>query len=105
MNMPVMGIVHGDVKPVRNIPNVLKDSLTDDFKKNVLVDDNGNARLCDFGLSKAIRPEAGPIWQTTNQSPKGTYPYMAPELFEDESLSTMQSDVYALGITAWVSHR
>ncbi|KAG8947633.1 hypothetical protein FRC04_010567 [Tulasnella sp. 424] len=43
-------VVHGDLKPTAD-PQLLQD--------NVLIDDNGIAKLIDFGLSKAVEIEQG----------------------------------------------
>ncbi|KAJ7447125.1 kinase-like domain-containing protein [Mycena galericulata] len=78
-------IVHGDLKP-----------------QNVLVDKQGTARICDFGISKILN-RSGFTTCTV-----GTAPYMAPELLfvidgmaEDELPSTTKSsDVYSFGLVA-----
>lgn len=78
-------IVHGDLQA-----------------NNVLVDEEINARLSDFGRAK-ILGEAG--YSTSLVA--GCPPYMAPELFpEDEDLNindlfTTMSDVYAFGMLAF----
>ncbi|KIM29148.1 hypothetical protein M408DRAFT_45670, partial [Serendipita vermifera MAFF 305830] len=77
-------IVHGDLKPT-----------------NVLIADNGDACLCDFGLSRLIKTETGASGFTTSNF-AGSIRYMSPELLnsEDEEalpLVTTASDVYALG--------
>lgn len=65
------GVVHGDLKP-----------------QNLRVDDHGQLRLLDFGLS---------VWTTTAPPAAGlTLPYAAPELLEGHSPSPA-SDAYAIG--------
>ena len=54
------GITHGDIKP-----------------ENVLLQDNGNIALCDFGISKDII--SGAYESTMNLSAAGTLAYCAPE--------------------------
>lgn len=66
---------------------------------NVLLDDHHNACLADFGLSK-IKTESNLIGSSVPQA-RGTTCWMAPELFEYGSRSTVLSDIYALGMVLW----
>jgi serine/threonine protein kinase/WD40 repeat protein len=72
------GVVHRDIKP-----------------DNILLDEENNALLTDFGIATAV------IGEPTAREQKGillgTPAYMAPELLAGEP-ATPQSDIYALGI-------
>ncbi|KAG9012381.1 hypothetical protein FRB93_001804 [Tulasnella sp. JGI-2019a] len=72
-------ITHGDVKPA-----------------NVLIGDDGEAVLCDFGLAKA---EAyAKVFETTGGF-KGSIPYCSPEILDGDS-RTPSSDIWAWACTA-----
>ena len=70
------GVVHRDVKP-----------------SNILLDDDGNARLTDFGIAQ---PEDATQLTATGEV-IGTFKYMAPEVLAGEA-ATERSDLYALGV-------
>ena len=59
---------------------------------NVMLDGNGVAKICDFGVS---RYEASDMTAET-----GTYRWMAPEVIRHEKYS-MAADVYSFAILAW----
>ncbi|KOM53437.1 hypothetical protein LR48_Vigan09g209600 [Vigna angularis] len=66
-----------------------------DFKSsNILLDDNFNAKLSDFGLAK-IGPKEG-MEQVTSRV-MGTFGYCAPEYAARGQLST-KSDIYSFGV-------
>jgi serine/threonine protein kinase/WD40 repeat protein len=73
------GVVHRDVKP-----------------SNILLDEEGNAYLADFGIAKDIavsdRTEPGAV--------KGSLLYLAPEQIRGEAI-TPRTDVYALGVVLY----
>ncbi|KIM20542.1 hypothetical protein M408DRAFT_81867, partial [Serendipita vermifera MAFF 305830] len=76
-------IIHGDLKP-----------------SNVLVDDIGAARLCDFGLVR-LADWDGPAGMTTTSPYTGTERYKPPELFISKEnrrpVATFEGDIYSLG--------
>ncbi|MCI0634096.1 MAG: protein kinase [Actinobacteria bacterium] len=73
------GVVHRDVKP-----------------SNILLDEEGNAYLADFGIAKDVavsgRTEPGAV--------KGSLLYLAPEQIRGEAI-TPRTDVYALGVVLY----
>ncbi len=76
-------VVHRDLKPA-----------------NILVNDEGEVRLLDFGIAKLLAGEQQPAEATTLTQEAGrplTPRYASPEQMRGEPLSTA-SDVYALGV-------
>jgi eukaryotic-like serine/threonine-protein kinase len=76
------GLVHRDVKP-----------------ENVLVADDGQVKVVDFGLVRAAEPEPG-SGQTTQGVLMGTAAYLAPEQVEHGSADS-RTDVYSSGIVLY----
>ncbi|HYZ93482.1 MAG TPA: Stk1 family PASTA domain-containing Ser/Thr kinase [Actinomycetota bacterium] len=70
------GIVHRDVKP-----------------ENVLVTPDGQVKVADFGIAKALGPESTRL---TTDRPIGTIAYVAPEQLTGTDVDG-RADVYALG--------
>lgn len=76
-------IIHGDLKP-----------------DNVLIDEGGSARLCDFGLSRMIDDSA--LWQTSATTAQGTVRWESPELLSGaQPTVTTQADIYAYAMTCF----
>jgi len=71
-----LGIVHRDLKP-----------------NNIMIDDNGNARIMDFGIARTIKEKG----ITGSGVIIGTPEYMSPEQTEAKRVD-LQSDIYSLGI-------
>ncbi len=70
-------VIHRDIKP-----------------SNILLDEDGNAYLADFGIAKVDEVTA----QLTGSGIIGTPAYLAPEMVEQGS-TTHLLDVYALGVS------
>ncbi len=72
------GVVHRDLKPA-----------------NVLLDDDGNAYVADFGIAPRL------VGASDGHGPESTSPaYLAPEEIRGDLLSS-RTDVYALGLLAF----
>ncbi len=69
------GVVHRDFKP-----------------HNVIVDDQGNAKVTDFGIARAGASE-----MTETGSIMGTAQYLSPEQAQGQEV-TSRSDVYSIGV-------
>jgi len=76
------GIIHRDLKP-----------------SNILVTEDGEPHVLDFGLAKALEKEPGEITLSIEGQITGTPSYMSPEQAEG-SLETIdaRADVYGLGV-------
>jgi len=70
-------IVHRDIKP-----------------ENIFVSDLGDFKLGDFGIARTVEKTSGGL------SKKGTYTYMAPEVYRDEAYGP-SVDIYSLGIVLY----
>lgn len=75
------GIIHRDIK-----------------SSNVMVSAEGNAKILDFGIS---RNESSDLKHTMTGAVIGTIPYLSPELATGSGRSSVQSDIYALGVVLY----
>lgn len=70
-------VIHRDVKP-----------------ENIFVSENGDFKLGDFGIARTVEKT------TSSLSKKGTYTYMAPEVYKGEAYGS-SVDIYSLGIVMY----
>jgi tetratricopeptide (TPR) repeat protein len=76
------GVIHRDLKP-----------------GNILVDENGQPKILDFGLARLTDNDARATRQTDMGQLLGTLAYMSPEqVLGDPQAVDTRSDVYALGV-------
>jgi serine/threonine protein kinase len=71
-----LGVVHRDLKP-----------------QNIMIDNDGNARIMDFGIARSLKAEG----MTAEGTVIGTPEYMSPEQAEGEETDS-RSDIYSLGV-------
>lgn len=74
-------IIHQDIKPA-----------------NILIDNNKDYAITDFGISSKRGGEHGFYYDEENS---GTLAYMAPERFQENAEPMPQSDIWALGATLY----
>lgn len=60
---------------------------------NIMIDDNNNLKLIDFGLARFI-PESEKFKMTGNT---GNYRYMSPEVYLNKNYN-LKADIYSLGL-------
>jgi len=70
-------IVHRDIKP-----------------ENIFVSESDNFKLGDFGIARTVEKT------TSSLSKKGTYTYMAPEVYRNEAYGS-SVDIYSLGLVLY----
>lgn len=76
-------VIHQDIKP-----------------DNVMVGDNGDFMITDFGVSTHLKSTLRKSLSSAFSS-AGTIAYMAPERFSKENTPIMANDVYSLGATVF----
>jgi serine/threonine protein kinase len=71
-----LGVIHRDLKP-----------------QNIMVDEEGNARIMDFGIARSLKTKG----ITAAGVMIGTPEYMSPEQVEGKEVD-QRSDIYSLGV-------
>lgn len=71
------GIIHGDIKP-----------------GNILLNQDGQVKLADFGLARLM----GPSGDSASWTAMGTPEYAAPELYDKNVVPDHRADIYSLGV-------
>ena len=100
------GVIHSDIKSVRVAECIgcFSNSFNIVFlgKDNILVSNDGEALICDFGCSRMLAASRT-LAQLTSDL-KGTSSYLSYELVTERCMGhTKQSDVWAFGMTIFVS--
>ena len=75
------GLVHRDIKP-----------------SNIMITPDGNAKILDLGLARALGEEKG---ITRANTVLGTLDYASPEQLSDASRADVRSDLYSIGCTLY----
>ena len=75
------GVIHRDIKP-----------------ENILLDEDGNAYLADFGIAKELGLRTSDV--TAEDALVGSPDYLAPEQARSESV-TPKTDIYSLGVVLY----
>ncbi len=75
------GVVHRDIKP-----------------ENVLLNQEGQVKIADFGIAKMVGLEHAGETITRDEQVIGTPHYMAPEQVEKPHLVDHRTDIYSLGV-------
>jgi serine/threonine protein kinase len=73
-------VIHRDIKP-----------------SNIMIDDDGQVKVADFGIAKVLNDETSALYTGTHVR-MGTPDYMAPEVFHGVGVIDHRADLYAVGV-------
>ena len=76
------GVIHRDIKP-----------------SNIMLSDDGNIKVLDFGLAKVMRKHGAA--STVTQTKAGSLYYMSPEQIKGLKNVDKRSDLYSIGMTIY----
>lgn len=77
-------VIHRDIKP-----------------ENILIDDEGNVKVLDFGIAQFYDDQNFAEERTSSGTVMGTYSYMSPEQKESADNVTARSDLYSVGVVMY----
>ncbi|MDP7456036.1 MAG: serine/threonine-protein kinase [Gammaproteobacteria bacterium] len=77
-------VIHRDIKP-----------------DNILIDDEGNVKILDFGIAQFYDDQNKINTKTSSGTVMGTFNYMSPEQPESSDNVTEQSDLYSVGVVMY----
>ncbi|RHZ08464.1 hypothetical protein DYB26_006619 [Aphanomyces astaci] len=99
------GVCHRDLKP-GTFPNLLHLDSLHAAVENLLLDENGDLKISDFGLS-ALYEGGGPDGAEGSRASLlhttcGTPNYVAPEVLADKGYDGRAADVWSIGVILYV---
>ena len=77
-------VIHRDIKP-----------------DNILIDDDGNVKILDFGIAQFYEGQHSKSERTCTGTIMGTYNYMSPEQRKSSENVTAQSDLFSVGVVMY----
>jgi serine/threonine protein kinase len=98
-------LIHGDVKAVR-IGRVVMSQIPNIIQANLLVDENGQVKVSDFGLI-AVSDSFAAATSFSASAYSGSVRWLAPEHFDyrQKINKDRKTDIYAFSMTLWEVRR